>query len=105
MEQKSNRKFPLPRRDGSELEWCVVLVRVEGRWLASGPLRDDVADSMTRLLDGQGFVTFSCLEEEFREKGLPLSWFPSAYFPGDRAEWVAESRFCEPQQPRDGGSI
>lgn len=90
-------------KDSDYQDRYVVLARVQGKWMASGSLETEVADSMTEALRSQGIVTFACFEQEFRAYGLPRSWYPSCYFPGSKVEWIAKGGFYEPQGMREGG--
>jgi hypothetical protein len=87
-------KFLLNRQVGSCPEdQEVVLARVCGFWMVSGPVDSQVADSMKAVLRREQVIAFSCCEEEYREKGLPRSWASDEYFPHWKPDWlVAEQQ-------------
>ncbi len=66
----------------------VVLARVGGIWLASGPVEPEVADRVKSVLRRESVVAFACCEEEYWEKGLPRTWGSDEYFPDWKPAWL-----------------
>ncbi len=73
----------------------VVLARVGGIWLVSGPVEPEVADRMKTVLRRERVVAFACCEEEYWEKGLPRTWCSDEYFPDWKPAWLSVDA-CRP---------
>lgn len=89
MESYGNSAETRPRGGGCDEEKEVVLARICGTWLASGPVAPEVADYMMHTLRRENVITFACCEEEYREKGLPRSYNSEEYFPAWKPEWLS----------------